>query len=531
MNDKLGQALPFLLLPPLVLGIILSMAPIGPTDYWWHLAMGKMTAETGSPLFSNLFIYTLPADKLFIDLPWLAEWLMYELYRLGGHNLMKLVTHAIGIGSWAWLMLWSWQREKDIRIVVVLGTLLVTVVFGIYEPRTRLFIILPFIAALWLILACLENRLAPVQLWWLMPLTVLWANMHGSFLLVPLMLAAGGGGKILEYRLREGEFPIGFIGHWVGVLIASAVCVGLHPAGLDEIYRMYINRIVFTEKVASNVTEWQSLTLSRPNQYVIAATILGTVAVLIKNRKSVPLHEFALLGLAIVLELKAVRMALWWAAITLVLLPRHIKQAHRWSWDSDAGVSEKTVRIGWGITCLLSVFLLSVQPGVPGATQRLGMIHEDFIESGEGHGVLQRTNPLELVKILRQEARGCIFHDQRLGGLLEFRLAADSLPSSLRPTVFVDQRMSLPTIPIWEDYWQLSEVQTDWREPLEKWQIGTLLLSKTFDSQPDLIEKIENEPGWTKRGESAEHVLFIKQQAPRECPSSAGPEPRPPDHT
>ncbi len=78
--------LPIWLLLPLV-GVIIAatLEPIPPHDYWWHLVMGREIASTGVVPSSNLFLYTLPQSLPFVDQPWLAQWILYQVHHVAGY--------------------------------------------------------------------------------------------------------------------------------------------------------------------------------------------------------------------------------------------------------------------------------------------------------------------------------------------------------------------------------------------------------------------------------------------------------------
>src|SRR5262245_15145444 len=103
----------YLLLPLIGLGVYAALVPTPPNDFWWHLRVGQIVAESGVPR-TNIFAWTLPADTPY-TYAWLAGSLFYALYQLGGlelvvfaRNLLLVATFAVvGVearqrgGSWA----------------------------------------------------------------------------------------------------------------------------------------------------------------------------------------------------------------------------------------------------------------------------------------------------------------------------------------------------------------------------------------------------------------------------------------------
>ena len=83
----------------------MSLTPIAPDDFWWHLKVGQLVATDGIPT-TNRFAWTVPVNQPYMYGEWLGGYLLYVLYRYGGpaapvimRNLLLLVT----------LMLVAWR--------------------------------------------------------------------------------------------------------------------------------------------------------------------------------------------------------------------------------------------------------------------------------------------------------------------------------------------------------------------------------------------------------------------------------------
>src|SRR5262245_14911954 len=70
--------------------------PLPVLDFWWHLQMGKVIAETKSIPAVVLFSFTA-AGKTFIAQNWLAELVYYGLYRLGGLPLVVFANALLAL--------------------------------------------------------------------------------------------------------------------------------------------------------------------------------------------------------------------------------------------------------------------------------------------------------------------------------------------------------------------------------------------------------------------------------------------------
>jgi hypothetical protein len=142
-------------------------------DFGWHLATGRYILAHGIPPH-DLFSYTAP-NFSWIDHEWLSDTLTAALWGVGGFGLVAgffavLWTAAIAIASRTWqLPIW------------LLGLAAVT---NQITARPTAWTALGLALLMWLVGA--------KKYWLVVPLFLLWANLHGGFVIgfVVLILAA-----------------------------------------------------------------------------------------------------------------------------------------------------------------------------------------------------------------------------------------------------------------------------------------------------------------------------------------------------
>ncbi len=96
-------------------GFLVSLIPLPPNDFWWHLKIGEIIYTTRTIPNTNMFAWTLPADAPFAYGAWLGELLLYLLYRAGGlplvifaRNLLLLLAFGL-VGQVARERSGSWR--------------------------------------------------------------------------------------------------------------------------------------------------------------------------------------------------------------------------------------------------------------------------------------------------------------------------------------------------------------------------------------------------------------------------------------
>jgi hypothetical protein len=140
-----------------------------------------------------------------------------------------------------------------------------------------------------------------------------------------------------------------------------------------------------------------------------------------------------------------------------------------------------------GTFAALIVFL---QPGLALERVRLRYL-PDVRQQGDGAGLLSVDHPLELVRrVAAEPPAGKLFHEQRIGGLVELALTSAERPM---PVAFVDQRMELVPERVWDEYFRISRGE-DWERRLDAWGVTRLILHER--TQRALLDAARTSPRW-----------------------------------
>lgn len=140
-------------------------------DTWWHLRVGQEIWKAQSPLFTDTLSFTA-AGSVWRNHEWLAQLIFYGLYSIGGMPLLTFAGAMLVAAAWAL----SWQLMTGSAKVRVLLTGLALPSFATawsLRPHLITLALLPLI-----VLCVVRNKLR-----WLPPIFLLWANLHGGFML------------------------------------------------------------------------------------------------------------------------------------------------------------------------------------------------------------------------------------------------------------------------------------------------------------------------------------------------------------
>ena len=183
-SERMRQVDGLLLFAMALLALLLGCYELSDTDVWWHLRSGQWILEHRGVPRHDPFTFT-SSDRAWIDLHWgfqVALALAYALGRVPGVILLASSASATALaiavtarrGVWpAWVVVLCW-----LPALALMATR--------FDPRPEVFSLV-FLAGFLAVLIRLEHR--PALAWALAPIQLLWVNMHGLFILGPIVLA------------------------------------------------------------------------------------------------------------------------------------------------------------------------------------------------------------------------------------------------------------------------------------------------------------------------------------------------------
>ncbi len=148
---------------------------------FWHTVLGEKFLQQHQLTVHDSFSYTYFGEP-WLALQWLADWAMAAAHGWSGWDTLLLATAGILAAFYAWIA----ARCVNRGLHPVLATLLV---FLTLAASSHHFLVRPHLGSivflgLYFALLCDvdSGRVRPVRLVWLVPLTVVWTNIHGGVL-------------------------------------------------------------------------------------------------------------------------------------------------------------------------------------------------------------------------------------------------------------------------------------------------------------------------------------------------------------
>ena len=277
------EALVVLAVAGIVTALAIAMPKMVVPDTWLALVDGRWIADHGLPHTDSIALWTRHVE--WVDQQWLAHLFLYELAHIGGTKLVLFVALAIDIAAvcvaaYGARLAGASQRSTALCLLTAF-----LVAPWLLQARTQT-LALPLFVAVYVLLAA-DARRASRGVFFVFPLLVLSANLHGSAALAAALVVLHG---LLTLR-RE---PL----KGIGLSALAPLCLLASPYGIDVVG--YYHRLLIGSPLPSYVDEWAPTKLEADTVAFFGLTFV-TVVLLARHARSTTLFErFALPALILV---------------------------------------------------------------------------------------------------------------------------------------------------------------------------------------------------------------------------------------
>jgi tetratricopeptide (TPR) repeat protein len=162
---------------------VLAHRAIFDLDIWLHLASGKLILQNGSVPIQDIFSFTVSGTP-WVDHSWFFQIIAYFVYahwQAGGLILLQSLVVTL---TFFILFLIGHKSSGSNFVTAVFLLITAFAALGRFNIRPDIFSMLFFSAYLYLLRFCSDKK----ALWLLLPVQLLWVNMHGYFILGPVLI-------------------------------------------------------------------------------------------------------------------------------------------------------------------------------------------------------------------------------------------------------------------------------------------------------------------------------------------------------
>lgn len=281
-------------------------------DTWWHLSVGDWIIANRAVPHTDPFSYTF-AGQSWVAHEWLSELLMSLSFTAGGWpGVMVLTAAAFALGTW----LLGRFAERFLRGLPLWLTLLGGLVLFAPHLLARPHILVLPVMVIWLAGLAEARREKRLPSFWLLAAMVIWANMHGSFIVGVALIAPFALEAMIETRRWRTAFV--WMAFGAGALVAT-LCTPFGIEGLLLPFRLLAMRNL------QGIGEWAPLPFNSVQPLHVVVLGFAIFAVL-KRPKIGWVRWVVLLGL-LAMSVRTQRHEMLLGLMGILLLAEPLAQA------------------------------------------------------------------------------------------------------------------------------------------------------------------------------------------------------------
>lgn len=470
-NQKSGSGFLLLSLVLAVIFIIVVLMPLEPSDYWTYLRIGEEIVRTRAIPATEFMTYTSDGQPA-VYAYWLASLLFLAISKAGGFMLTALAGGLCITLFYA--LIWFCLRDLKIGPVSSSLIVLITAMMGSnnWSARPQLFV-LPLFGLSLLILLKWQGK-NNHWLWCLPFITVLWVNLHGSFvLLFVLLLSAVIFGEGSRKKLLL-------------VTILSLAATLLNPYGLH----LWTNTfgMIGNDLISVYSSEWQPPANDGWQLNLFFGSLLVTALVTaFTSAQAKKLWWVWFLGFGW-MALSSIRYVIWFSVIEALLLAQLAAPWLNRFLDRRPIFRHRGFNLTLGIAAL--VISLAFLPG----------IRQRWWQQAPAN--VADTTPVQAVQWLQQHPD--------LPGELWANWEASIYMSYALPErkVWITNRIEDATEQQLLDNKRLMRAAYDWQEILDGYGVNLLLLDQQYEKP--LITVVSKSPEWQEVYRNEQSLIFVR---------------------
>ena len=402
----------------IIASILFMMRPPTDPDLGWHLRNGNDILNFGI-LYGDLYSHTM------FGYQWIAhEWLSDVFLYLGQKHLGFFVL-SILFACIVFLSYYISARVSNARVESTLMAVLVATIVGlsVVGIRIQALTLLGIAITIWILFKW-KNNVHTKAIYWLIPLMLIWVNMHGGFAAGLFLMGAFWFIELVKYILNKNKLfnikhkiiELKHLFKLLIIIIVSFAVTFINP----YTWRIYeeLFSTIFNAPVKSWIAEWLPVTLSSIGGYNFAMYTLIVVVFLLFTYKKVDSTKIFLGLIFFFISIGSWRHMPLFTVITLPLLTESIEKispkAIYYYIKSSWVIVPLVALVFWqGYGIYKSVYISSVNPSSLRSVLPYGAVQ-----------YIKKNNP-----------EGKLFNEYNWGGYLVWNLP--------QKQVFIDGRMAI----------------------------------------------------------------------------------------
>jgi len=160
-------------------GVAAGLTCIWNFDVFWHLAAGQWMLEHGRVLTFDPF--SIDPEPQWVNVHWLFQVIITLLHSVGGFEILSVLKAVLG-GAMLAIFALALRRSVPPGWLIFSGLAMLAVSASRIRVRPEAFS-LAFMMLTIVLLEGVRRGAKPTRLWWLVPIMLVWVNMHGLYII------------------------------------------------------------------------------------------------------------------------------------------------------------------------------------------------------------------------------------------------------------------------------------------------------------------------------------------------------------
>lgn len=472
---------------------IVALAPRLDTDFWWHLKDGQYIVLHHLVPSHDFMSYTL-AGHAWTDHEWLAEVWIYTSYRLAGLwgpiALFALVITA------TFLLVYLRTIRRGVNHVLALFIMAAAFMASSasWGPRIQMITLL-FLSAFLFVLQRFHESRNPRLLIALPAMMLVWANVHGGFVIGLAVIAITLAGEWLNRVTRHAEaWTTADVRALAIAFLATFGVTMINPNGYRQL--LYPLTFVLPNAYTNLIQESASPNFHLPVMMLFELMLLLLVAASFVGRARLNWTHLLLVLAFTHLALSQVRNVAVWAVVISPLLAYYLQATAPALRAQFPSFSYRRRPVRGRIGAILNVCLLTLI-GVAYVVEGAHFVNAATLRQAES------TNfPRSAVAYLKNHQLGAhVFTSYSWGGYLLWNLFP-------RYRDYMDSRAdTLFTTEILRSYLTAYAGKPGWKSVLRRYAVDEVLI----EPSAPLAQLLAEDPQWRLGVRDAVSVLYIRR--------------------
>lgn len=460
----------------ILLLLIMALRTPLDTDMWWHLRAGEETWLNRQVYSVDTFSFTR-SGQIWLNHSWLSQVMMFVLFQTGGYLALSVWVAVTAATSMA-LVYFQMEGHSLLRgAILILAGAAASVV---WSPRPQIMSLVLFGLVSYLLY--LYKWKKKNHLIWLVPIFLIWGNLHGGYVLGVILLGVMIGGELLNKIIPgKTEFHMDWpeIRKLVFWASSGMLAVLINPFGIG-MWKIPFNT-VGVKALQDLISEWASPDFHQLFQQPMLWMLFLIFIAIGISKKTIDGTDLLSLIVFSWFAFTARRNFGPFAMVSAPVISRHLHDIFE-NWKSEGKNKNKLSATSGNISdntrnwINLAIIVLLV---VAASWKAVDVNKTSFVREKESE-----IFPSQAVDILLNENNpGKIFNEYNWGGYLIWHLRDFQ--------VFVDGRTDLYGDEILDDYLAVVKVQKGWNQILDINKIDILLIKSGSN-----LEIFAKNKGW-----------------------------------